>query len=191
MGAATQRLAPAENGQVEPEVRAAILIRAFRDNRHAMYAVARRTCGDDCAADVVQEVFLRVWRSFAFDPARGSMRSYLLTVTRGVAVDMVRRNAAARRRDCIGTQRTDLTDDDSDGAMWRAADKSRVDAALDLLHAREREVVLAAFYDGLTHRQIAVRLALPEGTVKSRIRVAMTKLRYHLRDATQLEGVAS
>jgi RNA polymerase sigma-70 factor (ECF subfamily) len=191
MPVATQHTAPASSASSDPGDRTALLIPAFRDNRHAMYRAARSICGDDCAADVVQEVFLRVWRSFAFDPTRGSMRSYLLTVTRGVAVDMVRRNAAARRRDCVGTQRT-ATTDDADGAMWRDADKSRVDAALDLLHAREREVVVAAFYDGLTHRQIAVRLALPEGTVKSRIRVAMTKLRYHLRDdATRLEGVAS
>jgi RNA polymerase sigma-70 factor (ECF subfamily) len=183
MGTATQRLAPAENAPVEPEVRAAILVPAFRDNRHAMYAVARRTCGDDCAADVVQEVFLRVWRSFSFDPLRGSIRTYLLMTTRGVAIDMVRTNVAARRREQIGAECSVVTHDDDDGlAMRWAEERDRIGAALKLLHSREREVIVAAFFDGRTHREIAQLLSIPEGTVKSRIRNAMTKLRYHLRD---------
>jgi RNA polymerase sigma-70 factor (ECF subfamily) len=158
------------------------LVVAFRENRHAMYRIARRICGDDGAPDVVQEVFLRVWRSRAFDESRGTMRSYLLTITRGVALDMVRHRAAAQRRDRSSSRGATVASDETGLLVLRNEEKGLVGAALDLLSGNEREVIVAAFFGGLTYREIADELSLPEGTVKSRIRVAMTKLRYHLRE---------
>ena len=165
--------------------RAAELVAAFRDNRHAMYRVARRVCGDDCAADVVQDAFLRVWRSSAFDATRGTLRSYLMTVTHGIAVDAVRHSVAMQRRD-LDCASFDGALDGTDEDLLREHDRERVRAALMLLNDAERAVIVASFFRGLTHREIADGLALPDGTVKSRIRVAMTKLRYHLRETDPL-----
>ena len=159
------------------------LTRAFRENRMIMYGVARKICGDDAAADVVQEVFIRVWRTSGFDSGRASMRSYLLTVTRGVAIDSLRYRTAIQRRDDRHGRHEPSISDEVDHALLARETRAQVTAAVARLNPNERAVIVAAFYNGLTHREIASRLGLPAGTVKSRIRLAIAKLRVQLGDA--------
>lgn len=148
-----------------------------------MYGTARRICGDDLAADVVQEVFLRVWKDDKFDHERASIRTYLLTMTRGVAVDSVRKSLATRNRDDRHAVGNPVIDDDDDGRSILALEAHQyVRVALEALSPNEREVLVIAFYERLTYRRIAERLGIPEGTVKSRARIGLIKLRHHLRE---------
>jgi len=149
-----------------------------------MHAVAREICGPELAADVVQDAFLRVWREGKFDPQRSSIRTYLLTVTRSVAIDYVRRDTAARARDDRHARSNShhLEADDATTFVLDTEAREQVAAAVNRLSARERQLIVIAFHERLTYRQIAVRLNMPEGTVKSRIRLALLKLRFHLSD---------
>ena len=159
---------------------ARVLSLAFRDNRQAMYALARRICGEDSASDVVQEVFLRAWRTAYFDSQRGSMKSYLMTLTRGVAIDMLRQRSAAERRDNSQGRVEASTRVQPDEALLAEEVRAQVTAAVADLRPHEQTVIVAAFFHGLTYREVAIRYGLAEGTVKSRIRLAMVKLRKQL-----------
>jgi RNA polymerase sigma-70 factor, ECF subfamily len=149
-----------------------------------MIFVAREICGPEFASDVVQDAFLRVWREAKFDPTRSSIRTYLLTVTRSVAIDYLRHDMAAKARDDrhARSSKHPLEADDVTGGLLQTEARQQVVSAVNQLSEREREVILIAFHERLTYRQIALRLNIPEGTVKSRIRLAMLKLRFQLRD---------
>jgi len=162
--------------------RADLLAGAYHEHRQTMLAVAREICGPELAADVVQDAFLRVLREGKFDPSRSSIRTYLLTVTRSVAIDHVRRNNAVRARDDrharSSLRRAEV--DDAIATVLDAEAREQVTAAVNRLSQRERELIVIAFHERLTYREIAVRLNIPEGTVKSRIRLALLKMRFHL-----------
>ena len=134
------------------------------------YALARRVVRDPgLAEDVVHDAFLDAWRcASAYDAARGSVRTWLLTIVHRRAVDAVR-----RRRDC-----TEFVDDrhavEDDSVDVVAA--ARVRAALGSLSQPERTVVVRAYYEGLTQSEIARELDVPLGTVKSRTFAALDKL---------------
>lgn len=163
--------------------RSAALTEAFRSNRAAIYAVARRLCGSDLAPDVTQEVFLRVWRNpSAFDASRGPISQYLLMVTRAVSIDHLRRDASRRARDTREVTVDRRPAVDTSERIIAAADRDRISDALAGLSGVEREAIIGAFYDHLTYRQVSVQLGVPEGTVKSRIRHALQKLRFELTD---------
>jgi RNA polymerase sigma-70 factor (ECF subfamily) len=122
--------------------------------------VARKVLGDDAAAeDVTQDVFVWLWeRPDRFDPERGSLRSFLTVVSRRRAIDWIRRHDADRRR------------------ADRAAQAAKVRAAVAALPDEQRECVTLAFFGGLSYREVAVQLGIPEGTAKSRLRLALGKL---------------
>jgi RNA polymerase sigma-70 factor (ECF subfamily) len=161
---------------------AAELTEAFRENRRLIYDIARRICGDDSAADVTQEVFLRLWRRpEMFDPDRGTMRRYLVTLSRGVAIDFLRRETARKRRDDRGSRGGEVDADVSVRAVREEA-VGRVVIALASLSQLERDAIVTAFYEDLSYREVASRLGLPEGTVKSRIRLGLQKMRCELHD---------
>lgn len=163
--------------------RARALTEEFRANRITIYEIARRVCGEDSAADVTQEVFLRVWKHpEQFDASRGSMRSYLLTVSRGVAIDFLRRDTARRIRDDRLISQNRETHLDIGQRLARKEAITRVAKALDQLSHSERDAIVAAFYEDITYREVAVQLGVPEGTVKSRIRHGLQKLRTELQD---------
>jgi RNA polymerase sigma-70 factor, ECF subfamily len=156
---------------------------AFREHAAAVYRVARRIGGGNNAADVTQEVFLRLLtHPERFDPARGSLRSYLCTVARGVAIDVARREHARRDRDQRGAPLRPVADLDPEHAAIRRDDALRVRAALRELRPDERLAIVEAYGSEVTYRQAALRLRVPEGTVKSRIRIGLTKLRAGLDD---------
>lgn len=179
------------------------------DRHHvAVFTVAARTSGDRwLAADVVQETFLALWnRAEQFDPARGSLRAWLLTIARNRVVDHLRGRQRHHRAAPFSSFGTDDPDDMS--APERLAESGspvafgRVDAApeqslaqreardgiaaaLGTLGPHERTVVELAYGAGLTQSEIASQLGWPIGTVKTRTRRALRLLREHLEPTLQ------
>ena len=140
--------------------------------------VARRVLGDDAAADdVTQDVFVWLWeRPDRFDPERGSLRAFLSVVARRRAIDWIRRHDADRRRADRAAQESSLVLDDVAEGVGLRDDAARVRAAVAALPAEQRDCVTLAFFGGLSYREVAVRLGIPEGTAKSRLRLALGKL---------------
>jgi RNA polymerase sigma-70 factor (ECF subfamily) len=140
--------------------------------------VARKVLGDDAAAeDVTQDVFVWLWeRPDRFDPERGSLRSFLTVVSRRRAIDWIRRHDADRRRADRAAQEAPLVLDDLADGVTDRDDAAKVRAAVAALPDEQRECVTLAFFGGLSYREVAVRLGIPEGTAKSRLRLALGKL---------------
>ena len=130
----------------------------------AMFAIAISMLRDrELAAECVQQAFLKAWRaSRSFDPAR-ELRPWLATITRRVAVDIFRREARTR-----SDPHADVDDTVVPIAFERTWEAFEVRAALDQLPDDEREVVRLAHFEDLTHSEIAEKLQVPIGTVKSR-----------------------
>lgn len=138
----------------------------------AMFAVAMSMLPNrELAAECVQEAFVKAWRgSTSFDPER-ELRPWLATITRRVAVDIYRREARTRSE-----PRADVDNTVVPIAFERTWEAFEVRAALDQLPSDEREVVRLAHFEGLTHSEIADKLRVPVGTVKSRSFRAHRKL---------------
>jgi RNA polymerase sigma factor (sigma-70 family) len=145
----------------------------------AAYALALRIVRDrDLAGDIVQEAFLTIWNQAAkFDPSRGQPSTWILTVTHHKAVDMVRREE--RRRAEPIEERAETADSalPVDEQAWQGVAREQVRAALRGLADPHREVLELAYFAGYTQSELAERLAVPVGTVKSRTFAAMTALR--------------
>jgi RNA polymerase sigma-70 factor (ECF subfamily) len=151
----------------------------------AVAAVALRIVGDRAAAEeVTQEAFLRVWlRARAFDPARGRAAGWLLALARHEAIDHARR----RRRQPATLPSTELTDlllarvadpqADLERAVVLAERRRAIAAALGALPAPQRAVIEQLYFGDLTHAEAADRLGVPLGTVKSRLALALRRLR--------------
>ena len=132
------------------------------------------------AADVLQDVFWEAWRgAAAYDSARGTPEAWIITRARTRAIDRVR---AVRRRGETFVAPVDEatvgapTPPGGDAAV-RAEERQLVASALAQLSEAQREIIELAYYSGLTQREIAERLAQPLGTVKTRIRLALARLR--------------
>src|SRR5687768_9232238 len=154
--------------------------------RRPAFALARRILGDDALAeDVLQEVFLSVWRDpAAFDRARGSVASWLLAVVHHKSVDAVRREESQRRRQHRAEEELELdaptaTRDVEDEA-WNRVVAEQVRAALGGLNATQREALTLAYYGGYTQREVAALTGAPLGTVKTRMLTGMRRLREEL-----------
>jgi RNA polymerase sigma-70 factor (ECF subfamily) len=150
----------------------------------AVYSLALRIVRDQRdAEEIVQDVFTQAWRqSNRYSESRGSVIAWLLTVTRSRALDRLR----GRRSRPEAQSETEPMVDIADAAAtpderfaW-AARAERVQAALEALPFLQRLVIELAFYEGLTHSEIAARLEQPLGTVKTRIRQGLLKLRDEL-----------
>jgi RNA polymerase sigma-70 factor (ECF subfamily) len=152
-----------------------------------VFGVAMRVTGNRQAAeDVSQAVFLEAWEHpDHFDPARGSWRSWLATVAHHGGVDSVRRELAGRARD--GAQADDGFErvPDVGEAMESLLTAEQVRLELTKLSDDERTPIRLAYFEGRTYRQVARDLALPEGTVKSRIRSGL----HHMAEALDSEVV--
>jgi RNA polymerase sigma-70 factor, ECF subfamily len=159
---------------------AALLMLYDRYGRIA-YGLAYRILGDPGAAEeAVQDAFLRVWRRAAtFDPerARGAVRAWLLTIVHHCAIDLVRRRAGAppvvAGLDEIA-ERQAVPDAWSD--VSGRLEQERVRTAVATLPGDQRRAIELAYFDGLTHREIAERDGLPLGTVKGRLRLGLRRL---------------
>lgn len=150
------------------------------------YAVALRVVGDpSIAEEVVQESFLSAWRqATTYDSGRGSVRTWLLTVVRNRAIDRIR---SERSRPTSGAGDLDaMTWLRADTDVWAdvaaGLDRDTVRTSLLRLPAEQRRTLELAYFDGLTHVEIAEQMSVPLGTVKGRMRMGLQKLRSDLAD---------
>jgi RNA polymerase sigma-70 factor (ECF subfamily) len=157
----------------------AALARLFDLFGGAVHGVARRLLRDDALAeDVTQEVFLRLWRRpERFDPARGTLRAFLLRDAHGRSIDLIRSEESRRAREEQDASRSSAQAPGPEQEAWEAVRSEKVRAALAALPDLERDSVVLAYFGGLSYREVAQRLGQPEGTTKSRIRAAMQRLR--------------
>ena len=140
-----------------------------------VYAVALRVLGDTGAAeDVLQEVFLQLWRNpSAFDSARGSLAAWLAVITRNRAIDALRkRKPETDIEDVIVSVAPDLA---SDADRTRVAAKIR--GVLSAMPLPQKNALEMAYFEGLTHSEIATKTGEPLGTIKTRIRAGLLALR--------------
>ncbi|MDQ1521693.1 MAG: polymerase sigma-70 factor, subfamily [Actinomycetota bacterium] len=159
--------------------------------RHAdnCYALARRVLNDrTLAEEVVQELFVRLWREpERFDATRGTLRSFLLAQVHGRSVDLLRAEVARRGREEREAMRAPASSDDLERAVLDLTEAEAVRAALANLSEGERSAIELAYFGGHSYREVATLLEQPEGTVKSRIRSGLLRLRAALIDAGILE----
>lgn len=155
------------------------LAEAYRRHAGAVFGLARRLLADAALAEeIVQEVFLRLWNHpDKFDPGRGSLRSYLLAQCHGRSVDLLRSETSRRRREENDLRRTAEGGYDLEREVWDLALADHVRDALDTLPEGERQAIRLAYLGGHTYREVAAMLGEPEGTVKSRIRSGLKRLR--------------
>ncbi|MFD5078237.1 sigma-70 family RNA polymerase sigma factor [Streptomyces sp. NPDC058371] len=145
-----------------------------------VFGLVRRVVRDPAQSEeVAQEVLLELWRSAArFDPGRGSALSWVLTLAHRRAVDRVRSARAATERERREGQRVHRPAFDQVAEEVEAGlEREWVRRCLDRLTALQRQSVTLAYYDGYTYREVAERLSLPLGTVKTRMRDGLTRLR--------------
>ena len=161
------------------------LAEVYRRHAGAVFALARRLLADrTLAEEVVQEVFLRLWNApDRFDPGRGSLRSYLLAQCHGRSVDLIRSESSRRRREERDLTMTAEGGYDLEHEVWDMAVADRVKVTLQGLPRAEREAILLAYFGGHTYKEVADLLAMPEGTVKSRIRAGLKRMRGELAGA--------
>lgn len=156
-------------------------------DRHAAAALAvalRVTADRQEAEDVVHDAFVVVWRKIArFDPERGSLRAWLMTIVRNRAIDRVR-----ARRPAIEIEDADERSLLRTGPnpTWEQAlqrtSAAEVRAALDSLPGEQRQAVELAYFEGYTYREVAQVTGVPPGTASGRMRLALAKLREVLAD---------
>lgn len=145
-----------------------------------VYSLALRSLGDATdAEDVTQKVFVAAWQGRErFDPARASLSAWLVGITRNTVADT---HQARTRERAITEQVAAMTGDDIAPAPESdLADRLLIADEMARLEPLPRKVVELAFFDDLTHLQIADRLGIPVGTVKSHIRRSLNKLRGRL-----------
>lgn len=153
------------------------------------YSLARRILNDDVLAqDVVQEVFLALWRDARrYDGSRGGFSSWLLSMTHHKAVDAVRReqNLRKRRTSADVLDRTESDAPPVEDAVWSTLRGDRVRAALAALPAPQREALGLSYFGGYTQREIAALTDTPLGTVKTRMLAGMQRLRTRLGEVAE------
>jgi RNA polymerase sigma-70 factor (ECF subfamily) len=168
------------------------LAEAYRRHAGAVFGLAKRLLTDSARAEeIVQEVFLRLWNEpERYDSERGTLRSFLLAHTHGRSVDLIRSDAARRSREERETRHRSTSDRttaelgyDVAREVWDLALASHVRDAMAALHPGERDAIELAYFGGLTYREAAEQLDEAEGTVKSRIRSGLKKLRNELSEA--------
>jgi RNA polymerase sigma-70 factor (ECF subfamily) len=157
-------------------------------DRHGgrMLGLAQRILGAGGEAEeVVQEVFLFVWRAAAsFDPARGSVLTWMLIATRSRSIDRLRARKPSGRGETRsleelgeGPAAPDDVEASSSSRQWEALCRS----AIGRLPEDQRRALELAYFHGLTQEEIAARTSTPLGTVKTRVRLGLMKLREHMR----------
>ncbi|MDQ1393984.1 MAG: polymerase sigma-70 factor, subfamily [Acidimicrobiaceae bacterium] len=160
---------------------AAALGEAYRRHAPLVATTARRFGGWSHVDDVLQDVFLLLWRApDRFRPERGTLANYLVAMTRGTTLDRIRSDGARNRRQwAYGFQFVPVhAVDDAAIAGVNARD---VQVALRSIPINERVAIELAFFSGASYRQVAAKLQEPEGTVKSRIRTGLRRLETELR----------
>jgi RNA polymerase sigma-70 factor, ECF subfamily len=158
------------------------LAEAYRRHAGSVFALARRLLNDQAAAEeVVQEVFLKLWNQpDRYDPDRGTLRSFLLAHTHSRSVDVLRSETSRRRREERDVRSAAEGGYDIEREVWDMAVSGHVRQAMNALPLNERNAIELAYFGGLTYGEVARKLEEPEGTVKSRIRTGLKRLRSEL-----------
>ena len=143
-----------------------------------VFGVIRRVLRDrSMAEEVMQEVMIEVWRTAPrFDSSKGSAASWVITMARRRAVDRVRSEQSARRRNLAAGLMADATTPDLEDDILADDDRRRVRVALSDLTDLQRQAIELAYVEGHTYREVAESLQVPLGTVKSRIRDGLARL---------------
>ncbi len=140
-----------------------------------VYSVALRVLGETGAAeDVLQEVFMQLWRNpGVFDSSRGNLAAWLAVISRNRAIDAIRkRHPETDIADVVVSVEPDLT-----GDAERARAMEKVRGALGAIPSAQRSALEMAYFEGLTHTEIAAKTGEPLGTIKTRIRAGLLALR--------------
>jgi RNA polymerase sigma-70 factor (ECF subfamily) len=146
-------------------------------------SLAQHVCGPRDADDVVQEVFMRLWREpQAFDAHRGSLCSFLLVITRFRSIDLIRSNSARQRREEKFVTNAEPERQELDIDLMAQEQRARIAEAVNGLRDDVRDAICVAFYGRYTYVEVAAVLGVPEGTVKARIRAGLRELRGPLSD---------
>lgn len=194
----TTALHPPDRLDAVPPSLAELLVAAAAGDELAFHAFYTRTRGQtqalvrglvrspETTADVVQEVYATAWQHAArYDPARGAVQAWLATLARRKAIDRIRQMTRQADRELAHVRQTgpgDPTDEVWEGVL-RRVECGQVRAALQTLTAGKREVLSMTYLEGCTAVQIAERLGLPVGTVKTRRRDGLLMLRVLLQAA--------
>jgi len=161
------------------------LAEVYRRHGGAAYGLARRLLNDkDLAEEILQEVILRLWNSpERFDSERGSLRAFLLAQVHGRSVDLLRSESSRRRREEREARESTAFGDDIEREVIDLTVSEKVKEVVAGLPTDERQAIELAYFGGHTYRQVAVLLDTPEGTIKSRIRSGLRRLRKDLAEA--------
>ena len=161
------------------------LAEAYRRHGGAVFALAQRLLGERARAeDVTQTVFTNLWEAAdRYDPERGSLRVYLLTMAHRRAIDTMRSEGRRRAREerLAGQAEAPY---DLEREVWDLSVADQVRQALGDLSEAERQAIGMAYFGGHTYKEVAELLGQPEGTIKTRIRTGLSRLRRALADTT-------
>jgi len=161
-------------------------------DRHASaaFSLAYRICGQRALAeDVVQEAFLSLWRSRTrYDRHRGSVRTWVLGIVHNRGIDALRRRAVRERGVTFeeGVAERIEAPERTDAEFARAEEAREIRDALEQLPEEQSRVIELAYFEGMTHVQIASMLDTPVGTVKGRMRLGLSKMRMALGDPAEV-----
>jgi RNA polymerase sigma-70 factor, ECF subfamily len=161
------------------EQRQEALAEAYRRHASPVLSLALRlTRNQALAEEVVQEVFVRLWqRASSFDPERGSLRTFLLSHTHGRSVDLIRSESSRRMREDNESRLVAEAGPSLEEEVVEMRMAEQVRKALADLHPSERRAIELAYFGGHSYREVAELLSEPEGTVKSRIRSGLKRLK--------------
>jgi RNA polymerase sigma-70 factor, ECF subfamily len=161
------------------------LAEVYRRHAGAAYGLARRLLNDkELAEEILQEVILRLWNDpERFDSERGSLRAFLLAQVHGRSVDLLRSETSRRRREEREARQSTSFGDDIEREVIDLTVSEKVKEVVAGLPIDERKAIELAYFGGHTYRQVAVLLDTPEGTIKSRIRSGLRRLRKDLAEA--------
>jgi RNA polymerase sigma-70 factor (ECF subfamily) len=169
--------------------------RVYDDHHRSVYAAAFRILGNGALAqDVVQDVFLRLWRRpGSFDARRGDLGAYLRLMARSRALDLWREGqalgrASDRLKFAVATAGDDRIDERPAAIAERLENAETIRTAVGRLPESQREAIVLSYWGGLTADEIARRVHVPLGTAKSRIRLGLAKLRDECDELVELEA---
>ncbi|WP_047864999.1 sigma-70 family RNA polymerase sigma factor [Rubrobacter aplysinae] len=151
-------------------------------DRHgrSAYSLAYRMMGErQSAEDLVQDSFIKVWRSArSYRAERGSVRTWILSITHNRGIDHLRSTASRRRtQERVEGSAETTQQSEAFAETWRNSQRSQVQEALKTLPEEQLKILELAYYSGYTHAEIAEMLDLPLGTVKGRMRLGMKKIK--------------
>ena len=153
---------------------------AYRQYGGLVYTFCRRTLDESRARDVTQDVFVSAWTGRAtYEPAKGTLAGWLIAICKNRIIDNVR----AEQRHSERRSADDPGDIPVESQVDRIGDRMMIAEALRRLPDRARQVLTLHYFDDLTHRQIAERLSMPLGTVKSDLRRGLSQIRHQLESA--------